>query len=233
MDKGTVRGPRADRLEEGNGNGRRNSPPQTLAARSERALARLSPEEREFLDALIARSGLINRVIMRLYLAVDVRGLDRWWLHIQRMNRRKLKRFEMFSYWPLRLLERLSAIYIGGSLTAAEQRTFGLICRIEDYKLSRYNSIIFGLWAGVFFFSSGNLAHWMGGMSGLFSGTFDLTSLLLYSVGAISVAVDLFRAIDSYARKRAHMPFGVLPLVLNSTTFFKRLLERGGAGSEQ
>lgn len=197
-----------------------------MAARGERARLRFNIEEREFLDELINRSGLINRAIMRLYLLVDVRGLDRWYAHIQRLRGRRLHRLELFSYWPLRVLERLSAIYIGGSLTADEQRTFGLICRMEDYELSRYNALIFGTLAGALFFSSGNFANWLGGFSGIFSGTLSLTSLLLYSIGVLSLAIDIFRVVDSLVRKRAHMPFGVFPLVINSTTFLKRLTDR-------
>ena len=201
---------------------KRSTARENLTARGVRARLRLSAAEREFLDNLIARSGFINRIIMHLYMVVDVRGLDRWYLHIRRLRNKGIKDLELVSYWTLRVLERLSAIYIGGSLTAAEQRTFGLICRLEDYRLSRYNALIFGSMTGVMYLSSGNFANWLGEITGVFGGTLNLTSLLLYSIGALSVIVDFYRVVDSWLRKKAHMPFGIFPLVINSTTFLKR-----------
>ncbi len=186
-------------------------------------------EQREFLDELIARSGIINRMIMRFYLSIDIRGLERWYVHIQRLKGRRIwrRRLHLLSYWPLRALERSSAVYIGGSLTAKEQDTFGRICKIADYRLSRYNSIIFGTLHGLAFFLSGKFTSWLGSFGTIFDVSMDLTALFLYSFGLVSVAVDIFRAVDSYARKKPHMPLGLFPLVINSTTFLKWLIERG------
>ena len=189
----------------------------------------LSPEEREFLDSLIARSGLINRLIMRLYLAIDIKGLDRWSHYIQRLGGKK-RLLNLVSYWPVRILERISVFYVGGSLTAGEQKAFGRICRVSDYKLSRYNALVFGTLTGMGFFTSGAFTHWLSGFDTIFDSSLDLTSLLLFSIGAISVLVDAWRVIDSYLRKKAHMPFGFFPLVINSTTFLKRLAERSRLG---
>ncbi|MBN2290204.1 MAG: hypothetical protein JXQ83_12795 [Candidatus Glassbacteria bacterium] len=185
-------------------------------------------EQREFLDDLIASSGIINRLIMRFYRSIDIRGLERWYAHIQRLNHRRLwrKRLNLLSYWPLRVLERVSAVYIGGSLTASEQYTFGRICKIRDYELSRYNAVFFGSLAGVTYFCSGRFTSWLGSFGTVFDMPLDLTTLFLYGIGAASVVVDLFRAVDSFIRRRAHMPLGFFPLAINSTTFLKRLLER-------
>jgi len=185
-------------------------------------------EEQKILDNLIARSGVINRVIMRFYRNIDIRGLERWYAHIQRLRGRRIwrRRLNLLSYWPIRAIERISAVYIGGSLTAGEQGTFGRICGIADYKLSRYNSIFFGSLAGAMFFGSGKFSSWLGSFGTVFDVPLDLTSLLLYSIGLASVLVDLFRAVDSFARKKPHMPLGLFPLIINSTTFLKRLLER-------
>ena len=185
-------------------------------------------EQREFLDKLIARSGIINRMIMRFYLNIDIRGLERWYAHIQRLKGKRIwrRRLYLLSYWPLRALERSSAVCIGGSLTAQEQDTFGRICKIAGYRLSRYNSIIFGTLTGLIFFFSGKFSSWLGSFGTIFDTSMDLTALLLYSLGLASVMVDIFRAVDSYARKKPHMPLGLFPLVINSTTFLKRLVER-------
>ncbi len=182
-------------------------------------------ENRQLLEALIARSGLINRAIMHLYLRIDLLGLDRWYELIGRMRGRK-RLANQISYWPLRVLERLSALYIGGSLTAGEQATFGRICHLRDYQLSRINALLFGLPAGIAFFISGKFTVWIGSFTGILSGGFDLMALAFYSVGAISLVVDLFRVVDGFARRRAHMPFGLSPLLLNSTTFLKHIAER-------
>ena len=185
----------------------------------------LSQQERAFLDSLIARSGVINRLIMRLYLDIDILGLDRWYAYIQRLKGRK-RWVNLYSYWPLRILERISSVYVGGSLTSAEQETFGRICRIRAFKLSRWNAIIFGTLTGIFFFTSGEFTLWLSSYGTIFDTSLGLTSFLLYSVGVVSISVDLWRAIDSFARQKAHMPFGFFPLAINSTTFLKRTIDR-------
>lgn len=181
-------------------------------------------DEREFIEGLIARSGVINRAIMRFYLGIDRNGLDRWYAYIRR-TRGKKRIVNLLSYWPLRALERVSAIYVGGSLTSSEQGTFGQIAGIEDYKLSRYNSAIFGSIAGVLFFTGGEFALWLSTMTSMLDTPMSLTTMLLYTMGAVSVGVDIWRFIDSFARQRPHMPFGFFPLIINSTTLFKRWAE--------
>lgn len=195
------------------------------SVRNRRHQVWLSEEDREFLDSLIDRSGLINRLIMRLYLDIDILGLDRWYAYIQRLKGKK-RLINQLSYWPVRILERISALYVGGSLTAAEQKTFGRICRLDDYKLSRYNALIFGSITGFFFISSGKFTSWLGTFGTIFDTPLGLTSSFLYTWGAVSLAVDIFRAVDSYIRRKSHMPFGLFPFVINSTTFLKRLLDR-------
>lgn len=199
--------------------------PDMNSGKGRRKKNRLGEEEREFLDSLIARSGLINRLIMRLYLDIDILGLDRWYAYIQRLKGKK-RWVNLLSYWPLRIIERISAVYVGGSLTSAEQETFGRICRVKSYKLSRWNAIIFGAIAGTVFFTSGEFTLWLSGFKTIFDTSLGLTSFLLYSFGVVSVSVDIWRAVDSFARQRAHMPFGVFPLVINSTTFLKRITDR-------
>ncbi len=184
----------------------------------------MADDERLFVENLIERSGLINRAIMRFYLGIDTRGLDRWRAYIARTSGRK-RLLNLLSYWPVRALERISAVYVGGSLTAMEQRTFGRICRIEDYLLSRYNSVFFGSIAGALFFTSGDFTLWLSTVASLLDTPLSLTSALLYTMGVISVGVDCWRLIDSFARRRAHMPFGFFPLIINSTTLVKQWAE--------
>ena len=184
----------------------------------------LADDERLFIDSLIARSGLINRVIMRFYLSIDRRGLDRWQAYIERAKGRK-RLINLLSYWPVRALERASAVYVGGSLTSREQDTFGRIAGIEAYKLSRYNSAFFGSIAGVLFFTSGDFTLWLSTMASILDAPLSMTTVMLYSMGTVSVGVDVWRLIDSFARRRAHMPFGFFPLIINSTTLIKRWAE--------
>ena len=202
--------------------------PSNSAGRSPEEPSCLAGEQQEFLDKLIARSGIINRVIMRFYRNIDIRGLERWYAHIRRLRGRRIwrRRLNLLSYWPIRVIERISAVYIGGSLTAREQYTFGRICKISDYKLSRYNSTIFGALTGITFFSSGKFTSWLSNFDTIFDVPLDITTLFLYSFGAASIAVDIFRAIDSFARRKPHMPLGFFPLAINSTTFLKNLIER-------
>ncbi len=184
----------------------------------------LADEERLFIENLIERSGLINRVIMRFYLGIDTRGLDRWQAYICRLSGRK-RLLNLISYWPVRALERISAVYFGGSLTAGEQLTFGRIAGIKAYRLSRYNAAFFGSIAGVLFFSSGDLTLWLSTMANVLDTPLSMTSMLLYTMGTVSVGVDCWRLIDSFARRRAHMPFGFMPLAINSTTLIKQWVE--------
>ena len=184
----------------------------------------LADDERLFIENLIERSGLINRVIMRLYLGIDTRGLDRWQAYICRLSGRK-RMLNLISYWPLRAMERVSAVYFGGSLTSSEQHTFGRIAGIKAHKLSRYNAAFFGSIAGVLFFSSGDFTLWLSTMTNVLDAPLSMTSLLLYSMGVVSVGVDCWRLIDSFARRRAHMPFGFFPFVINSTTLIKQWVE--------
>jgi len=199
--------------------------PDKNSGKGRRKQSWLGEDERAFLDGLIARSGVINRVIMRLYLDIDILGLDRWYAYIQPLKGKK-RWVNLLSYWPLRIIERFSAIYVGGSLTSAEQETFGRICRVKAYKLSRWNSIIFGTFTGIVFFASGEVTFWLSRFQTIFDTPLGLTSFLLYSFGVVSVSVDIFRAIDSFARRKAHMPFGFFPFTINSTTFLKRITDR-------
>ncbi|HLA39580.1 MAG TPA: hypothetical protein VJ417_06275 [Candidatus Glassbacteria bacterium] len=188
-------------------------------------LKRFDQAEKAFLDELISRSGLINRIIMRIYLGIDVRGLDRWRAYIRRTHGRQ-RLINLVSYWPLRIIERITVFFIGGSLTAAEQATFGRIAGVSDYKLSRYNAMVFGTGTAVLFFTYGEFTLWLSSLGTMFDTPLGFTSFLFYSIGVVSFSVDIWRMIDSYARKRAHMPFGFFPFIINSTTFAKRLSER-------
>jgi hypothetical protein len=185
----------------------------------------LADDERLFIESLIERSGWINRVIMRLYLGIDTRGFDRWHEYISHTHGGK-RRLNQLSYWPLRALERASAVYVGGSLTSAEQRTFGSISGIPDYKLTRYNAGFFGTVSAILFFSSGEFTLWLSNLSGTLDTPLSLTSLTLYLLGIVSAVVDAWRFVDSFVRRRAHMPFGLFPLVINSTTLLKHWCER-------
>ena len=190
--------------------------------------AMLDSESISFLEILIERSGFINRLLMRIFLSIDKAGMERWYLRLRLTGRRKnniARKLSLASYWSIRVVERLCAIYIGGSLTAGEQKTFGRICGMESYLLSRYNSLIFGTLTGAIFISSGDFARWLGGFESVFSASLSLSSFLLYSFGVVSMAVDAFRLIDSFARKRSHMPIGLFPLIINSTTFIKMFVE--------
>ena len=199
-----------------------------IAGRPMIGAAMLDSESIVFLEILIERSGFINRVLMRIFLSIDKVGLERWCLRLQLLGGRKdslSRKFKLAAYWSIRSIERLCAIYIGGSLTAGEQKTFGRICGMDDYLLSRYNSMIFGTLTGALFISSGDFTRWLGEFESAFSASLSISSFLLYSFGVVSLAVDIFRLADSFARKRAHMPIGFFPLLINSTTFTKQVTE--------
>ena len=190
--------------------------------------AMLDSESIVFLEHLIERSGFINRLLMRVFLSIDKVGLERWYLRLRLTGSRKdsiSRKLKLAAYWIIRTIERLCAIYIGGSLTAGEQETFGRICGMEGYLLSRYNSMFFGTLTGALFISSGDLTRWLGEFESAFSTSLSLSSFLLYSFGVVSMAVDIFRLADSFTRKRSHMPIGFFPLIINSTTFIKQIAE--------
>jgi hypothetical protein len=53
-----------------------------------------------------------------------------------------------------------------------------------------------------------------------------LTQHLLFSIGLISLAVDLFRMADAAWRRRCWAPFGVMPFVINVPTYIKMARRR-------
>lgn len=223
MDKGTVQRPVCDRVACDTLPVVTARPALTSQDRAERLFRRSSRGKRRFIEKLIARSGFINRAIMRIYQAVDVRGLERWRAKIERQEGR-LRRLNLYTYWSMKALERLSAVYIGGLLTAREQRTFGMVCGLRDYRMSRYHALVFGSLTGALYFSSGSFAFWMGGRSDRLGEPWDLTAACLFGMGAFSISMDLFRVVDSFVRKKAHMPLGVVSLLLNSPSIVKHYI---------
>ena len=189
-------------------------------------------------DYLIARSGIIGRQILRLCRYINTTeqqreapssGLERIWLQQRRLRR----------LMGLRLISRLLAVlytyYIGGSLTRSDQITFARLLRMngEAYRLTLYNALFCGIPCAMGYFLLGEGFHLLKSIHSYA----ELPSLLArntsLAIGALSLAVDLFRMVDAAWHRRCWAPFGFLPLLINLPTYLKRLYQCSPVSSDK
>ena len=189
-------------------------------------------------DYLIARSGIFGRQILRLCRYINLSesqrsgspsGLESFWL-----RQRWLRQF-----LGVRAISRLMVIfytyYIGGSLTRSDQITFAKLLRMngEAYRLTLYNAFFCGIPCAIGYFLLGEGFHLLKSIHSYA----ELPSLLAQhtslAIGTTSLAVDLFRLVDSAWHRRCWAPFGFLPLAINLPTYMKRLYQLSGIGSDK
>lgn len=180
------------------------------------------------IDYLISRSGIVGRQILKLarwMLANNSapeehpQGLSGFWQQQIRHNRlliiRALSGFMVAFY----------TYYIGGSLTRSDQQTFAKLNGLDGkaYRLTLYNAFFCGIPSAMGYFLLGEGFSLLKGIHSLA----ELPSLIAQqtslAMGILSLAVDIFRMIDSAWHHRCWAPLGVFPFIINLPTYMKRI----------
>jgi hypothetical protein len=169
------------------------------------------------LDYLIKNSGLFSRQILklarRLYLLPTLAGAGRRNTATARVVR-GLSAAIVFVF----------TYYIGGSLTRSDQHTLARLKGMPGghaYRLTLFNALCFGIPCAFNYFLLGEGFRLLSTVDGLVELPALLTRDLLFSIGLISLAVDLFRMTDAAWHRRCWAPFGLMPLVINLPTYIK------------
>jgi len=176
-------------------------------------------------DQLIARSGIISRQILKLYRFMRETGSRQ--VAARRMGglwRREAQIRRVLSAVGItKLADLLYTYYLGGSLTRQDQLTFARIHGMADraYLLTGVNALACGIPTALCYFLVG---EGFSLLSRLHSYT-QLPALLISHtslwIGMVSLAVDMFRAVDSFWHRRCWAPFGMLPFAINLPTYLK------------
>lgn len=189
------------------------------------------------IDYLISRSGIVGRQILKLARwllksngAAEIRphGLTGFWQQQIRQNR-------------LLVIRALSSLmiafytyYIGGSLTRSDQQTFAKLNKMDGkaYRLTLYNALFCGLPTALGYFLLGEGFSLLKGLHSLA----ELPSLIAQrtslGLGLLSLAVDIFRMLDSAWHRRCWAPLGVFPFIINLPTYLKLIWHQIGSSSK-
>lgn len=180
------------------------------------------------IDYLISRSGVVGRQILRLARWLHKKngdpgkpphGLTGFWQQQIRHNRHVIIR-ALSS-----VMVAFYTYYIGGSLTRSDQQTFARLNGWDGraYRLTLYNAFFCGIPSALAYFLLGEGFSLLKGIHSLA----ELPSLIAQrtslALGLLSLAVDIFRMIDSAWHRRCWAPFGVFPLIINLPTYLKRM----------
>ncbi len=191
-------------------------------------------EDSNTVDALIAKSGIINRQILKFYRYMRSSGSG----EIPSSNASRLERTHdiVRRYFAAvrinTLADLLYTYYLGGSLTRQDQLTFAKIHGMEHraYFLTGFNALCCGIPTAAIYFLVGegfqilSRVHSLTELPALFVGNAS------FGIGGISLAVDLFRMFDAFWNKRCWAPFGFLPAFINFPTYLKIGYNRIKAG---
>jgi hypothetical protein len=118
--------------------------------------------------------------------------------------------------------------YIGGSLTRRDQQTFAKLNGMDGnaYRLTLYNAFFCGIPSAMGYFLLGEGFSLLKGIHSLA----ELPSLIAQrtslAMGLLSLAVDIFRIIDSAWHRRCWAPLGMFPLIINLPTYLKLIWTR-------
>jgi hypothetical protein len=182
----------------------------------------------ETYDYLIARSGIVGRQILKLargmlagngVAADQTRGLAGFWQKKIRHNRLIIIRG--FSH----LVITFYAYYIGGSLTRRDQQTFARLSGMNGnaYKLTLYNAVFCGIPCAVGYFLLGEGFGLLRGVHSLAEIPSLIAQHTSLALGLLSLAVDIFRMIDSFFNRRCWAPLGIFPMIINLPTYLKQI----------
>ncbi len=185
-------------------------------------------------EGLIARSGIISRQILKFYRFMRASGPGKNPAPEASVTQRvhyKLRR--SLSAVKINVLaDLLYTYYLGGSLTRQDQITFAKIHGMQSraYFLTAFNALFCGIPTAAVYFLVGegfqilSRVHSVTELPALLAGNVSL------GLGAVSLAVDLFRAVDAFVNKRCWAPFGLLPAVINFPTYLKIGIKKIKAG---
>jgi hypothetical protein len=177
-------------------------------------------------DALIAHTGIISQQILKFYRYMRISGCDTSLPphapRIQRVHRR-IRRL-LSHFYINTLADFLYTYYLGGSLTRRDQYTFARIHEMEDraHRLTGINALFFGIPTAALYFLAGEGFQILSRANAFTEWPALLAGNTSLAIGAVSLAVDLFRVLDAFLKKRCWAPFGVLPFVINLPTYMKR-----------
>ena len=183
------------------------------------------------IDYLISRSGIIGRQILKLarWMLTDnsepekqPHGLSGFWQQRIRHNRlliiRALSGFMIAFY----------TYYIGGSLTRSDQQTFAKLNGMDGnaYRLTLYNALFCGIPSAMGYFLLGEGFSLLKGIHSLAELPALIARRTSLAMGLLSLAVDIFRMIDSAWHRRCWAPLGVFPIIINLPTYLKLIWTR-------
>jgi hypothetical protein len=176
----------------------------------------MDADNQHLLDYLIRNSGLFSRQILKL---------ARRFYHLQaagagRRNSPTMRGIHGLSAAILFVF----TYYVGGSLTRSDQHTLARLKGMRSgdaYRLTLFNAIFFGIPCAFNYFLLGEGFRLLSTVNGLVELPALLTKNLLFTIGLISLVVDLFRMTDAAWRRRCWAPFGLMPFVINFPTYLK------------
>jgi len=180
-------------------------------------------------DYLIYRSGIIGRQILKLARCMLVNN-----------GATSKQTHDWAGFWQkqirhhrLMIIRGLSNLvvvfytyYIGGSLTRSDQQTFARLNGMDGnaYRLTLFNALFCGVPSALCYFLVGEGFSLLKGVHSLA----ELPSLIAertsLAIGLFSLAVDIFRLVDSAWHRRCWAPLGIFPFIINLPTYIKRLL---------
>lgn len=182
-------------------------------------------------DYLISRSGIVGRQILKLARWMLIEngepekqslGLSGFWQQQIRHNRllviRALSGFMVAFY----------TYYIGGSLTRSDQQTFARLNGMDGnaYRLTLYNALFCGIPSAMGYFLLGEGFSLLKGIHSLAELPALIAQRTSLAMGLLSLAVDIFRMIDSAWHRRCWAPLGMFPLIINLPTYLKLIWNR-------
>jgi hypothetical protein len=176
----------------------------------------MDADNQHLLDYLIRNSGLLSRQILKL-----ARRL--YLLQAAGAGRRNSSAMRSI-HWLSTAILFVFTYYVGGSLTRSDQHTLARLRGMRSggaYRLTLFNAIFFGIPCAFNYFLLGEGFRLLSTVNGLVELPALLTKNLLFSIGLISLIVDLFRMTDAAWRHRCWAPFGLMPFVINFPTYLK------------
>jgi hypothetical protein len=192
----------------------------------------LNPEKNNdvAVDRMIARAGIVSRQILKFYRfmrktgneEMSSRKVGEGFIH-----RRRIRGF-LSAIGISKLADLLYTYYLGGSLTRQDQITFARLHGMEDraHLLTGINALACGIPTAAVYFLVGEGFEILSRVNSYTELPALLVSHTSLGIGTISLAVDLFRAADSFLKKRCWAPFGMLPFAINLPTYLKIAFSR-------
>jgi hypothetical protein len=190
--------------------------PFRLASTTMECACNMDADSQHLLDYLIRNSGLFSRQILKL--------ARRLYLMQQTVAGQRNSPLMRSIRWLGAAILFVFTYYVGGSLTRSDQHTLARMKGMPSghaYRLTLYNAVFFGIPCAFNYFLLGEGFRLLSTVNSLVELPALLTKNLLFSIGLISLAVDLFRMADAAWHRRCWAPFGLMPFIINFPTYLK------------